>query len=156
IMKTIFKERLARQERQSLLRKRNVIQAIEGNRICIDGKYGIDFSSNDYLGLRKYHKIADAFAESARKYGFGSGASALVSGYSDEHAKTEYLFSKWLGVDKTILFNSGYSANVGVMSALTGRSDIIFSDKFCHASILDGIALSRAKHRRYQHCNLPH
>lgn len=151
-----LQKRLTAQARQLLIRKRNIIETIRGNLILVEGKCCTDFSNNDYLGLKNHPKITAAFIQSIKKYGFGSGASTFVSGYSEAHAETEYLFSKWLKVDKAILFNSGYCANVGIIGALASRSDTIFSDRLCHASLLDGIGLSRAKHCRYQHCDLAH
>lgn len=138
----------------SLTRQCHTVETIQGNNILVNGRPCIDFSSNDYLGLKKHPKITEAFIQSAKKHGVGSGASALISGYHPHHAEIEYLFAKWLKVDKTILFTSGYSANLGIMSALTTPSEVIFSDKLCHASLIDGIILSRAKHRRYPHLNL--
>lgn len=151
-----IQNRLIQQERQWLLRKRNIVDSGENNRIFVNKQHCIDFSSNDYLGLKKHPKIMEDFIRSVKKHGVGSGASAFISGYSTEHSETERQFSEWLGVDKTILFNSGYCANVGIFSAMMRRSDSVFSDKLCHASLLDGITLSRAKHFRYQHCDMDH
>lgn len=151
-----IQKRFANHVEQSLLRTRNIIARLSGNSIAVNGIRCLDFSSNDYLGLKKHPKITSAFIDAVQKYGFGSGASVFISGYSDAHAEIEYLFSKWLGVNKAILFNSGYSANLGVINALSNKSMTIFSDKLCHASLLDGIVLSRAKHYRYQHCNTEH
>ncbi|MCE3238623.1 MAG: bioF [Gammaproteobacteria bacterium] len=149
-----IQNRLIQHANQSLIRKRCIVETEKTNRISVENNSCIDFSSNDYLGLKKHPSIIEAFIKSAEKYGVGSGASATVSGYSKEHAETEQLFSEWLGVDKTILFNSGYCANVGIISSLVSRSNTIFSDKLCHASLLDGIILSRAQHYRYQNVNM--
>ena len=151
-----LQQRVANQKYLTQYRVRPIINLDQENCIQVNGTPCIDFTSNDYLGLKKHPKIIESLIQSTKKYGFGSGASALVSGYSEAHDETEECFAKWLGVDQTILFNSGYSANLGIMSALTNRSDIIFSDKLCHASLLDGILLSRAKHLRYQHNNTEH
>jgi 8-amino-7-oxononanoate synthase len=124
------------------------------NVIMIDGIHYINFSSNDYLGLRKHPKILAAYLSSVQSYGVGSGASALVAGYYAVHKELEMQFADWLNVDKALLFSSGYLANIGTIAALTGRHSTIFSDKLCHASILDGIQLSRAKHYRFQHNSL--
>jgi 8-amino-7-oxononanoate synthase len=137
-------------ERQNLMRQRQIVKA------NVNDKVHINFSSNDYLGLMQHPTIASAFSDAIKKYGFGSGASAMVSGYSDAHSELEQQFEKWLKVDRTILFNSGYLANIGVISSLVNRSSSVLSDRLCHASILEGIQLSRAKHYRYQHCNSEH
>jgi 8-amino-7-oxononanoate synthase len=156
ILNSALQNRLSYLSNKALLRTRKIVDVTDDNCIVVDGKCCFDFSSNDYLGLKKHPKITEDFIRCAKKYGVGSGASALVSGYSDEHAETEKMFANWLGVDKTILFTSGYAANTGIVSALTSRSSVIFSDKLCHASLLDGIMLSKAKHRRYKHCDSQH
>lgn len=126
------------------------------NQLYINGKTYIDFASNDYLGLNQHQQIITDFACAVQRYGLGSAASALVTGYSSEHARLEAQFAEWLQVDRALLFNSGYHANLGIISALVGRSDCVFSDKLCHASLLAGIALSRAHHVRYRHNDFEH
>lgn len=113
----------------------------------------INFCSNDYLGIRQHPRILQAFSAGASKYGLGSGSSALIGGYYPVHAELEERFAKFFQRDSAILFNSGYHANIGVITALANRNRRIFVDRFCHASILDAIVLSRAKYRRYAHNN---
>src|SRR3989338_3032626 len=157
MLNEILQSRLQKQADTLLSRHRKITATLDDNNsIITNGRLCIDFSSNDYLGLKKHPSVTEAFMRSAKKYGVGSGASVFISGYSDVHAEIEHEFSEWLKVDRTILFNSGYTANLGVISALTNRSNVIFSDKLCHASLLDGILLSRAKHYRYHHFNLEH
>ena len=152
-----LQQKLDQQAQQNLLRKRQIIRPVSCNQVQINQqKTCVDFSSNDYLGLKHHPKIKNDFADAVQKHGFGSGASALVSGYSDAHAETERLFAQWLGVEKTILFTSGYCANLSVLHTLLDRSSTVLADKLCHASLIDGIILSRAQHKRYQHNNLPH
>lgn len=150
--------RLENYSKLGLLRKRKIITKdfSSENSIFLNKNKVINFSSNDYLGLSNHPEITASFSNAAKKYGFGSGSSALISGYSDIHVELEEAFAKWLKVDNTIFFNSGYMANSGVISALCDREDIIFSDKLCHASLLDGIQLSRAKHIRYKHGDIQH
>lgn len=121
------------------------------NRIVINGQSCINFSSNDYLGLIQHPAITASMLEGIKKYGVGSGASAMVSGYFAMQNKLEQEFAQWLKVDSAILFNSGYMANLGIMASLLSRQDKVLSDKLCHASLMDGIQLSRAKHYRYRH-----
>lgn len=153
-----LQHRLEKWDQRQLTRKRKVIVSGEygENHIQFNNQSFLNFSSNDYLGLNKYPVIIKAFTKAVEKYGFGSGASGFISGYSDAHHELELQFAKWLQVDQAVLFNTGYVANIGVIDALTNRSQNVFSDKLCHASILDGIQLSRAKHYRYAHCNLNH
>ena len=153
-----LQQRLEQRDKQALTRKRKVIIncSSNANTVYFDGRTYTNFASNDYLGLMNHREISEAFAKATHQYGFGSGSSALVSGYSNAHYELEKQFSKWLGVDRAIIFNSGYLANIGVISALVKRSDTVLSDRLCHASILDGIHLSRAKHYRYAHCSMKH
>lgn len=140
----------------SLLRKREVVDLREDNRIIFDKVECINFCSNDYLGLATSETVKKAFIEGVQQYGFGSGSSALISGYFTPQKQLEEKFAEFLNRDRAIYFNSGYLANLGVISALNGRNNIIISDKLCHASILDGISLSKAKHYRYHHNNVTH
>ena len=124
--------------------------------IHVNNKRLLDFTSNDYLGLKQHPTILDAFITAAKMYGIGSGGSAQVSGYTDAHCAVEERVAHWLGFEKAVLFNSGYHANLGIFQALCHRSSVVLSDKLCHASLIDGIQLSRAKHRRYRHHDMAH
>lgn len=114
----------------------------------------LNFASNDYLGISQHPKVREAFSESAHKFGLGSGSSALISGFHTVHAELEQRIAHFLKRDRALLFNSGYQANLGIFSALTGRQSKIWVDRLCHASIIDGIILSRAKYQRYAHNNV--
>lgn len=151
-----IQNKLVKMKTLSLLRERSAIEFQKTNKICIKEKTYIDFSSNDYLGLRKHPMITDALVNAVKQHGFGSGASACISGYSNAHEMLEESFAKWLGVDAVLVFNSGYLANIGVISALANRTSTVFSDKLCHASLLDGLILSGAKHVRYRHDDIQH
>lgn len=123
------------------------------NRIVVsDGL--LNFASNDYLGISRHPKIRRAFSKAAKKFGLGSGSSALISGYHAVHAELEQRFAEFLNRDRALLFNSGYHANIGALTALAGRSSHIWVDRLCHASIIDAIILSRAQYQRYTHHNL--
>lgn len=145
---------------QDRLNKRSALDQTR-RRHCIDTSTKssnriIDFSNNDYLGLKDHPKLAQSSYRCAQRFGSGSGSSPLISGYTSLHHAVEQQFSDWFGTRRTLLFNSGYCANLGCISALATRQHIILADKLCHASILDGIQLSRAKHKRYQHNNTDH
>ncbi len=146
-----LQQQLLIQSEKLLTRKRQVII-----RPSTNTKACINFGSNDYLSLTKHPKIAEVLSKAVQKHGFGSGASALVCGYSEEHQETEHQFAEWLKVDEAILFSSGYLANLAVLDTLLTRSNVVYADKLCHASLLDGIRLSRAKLYRYRHCDLSH
>jgi len=133
-----------------------VLESRDDNKVIINNTECINFCSNDYLGLATNSEVKKAFIDGVNEYGFGSGSSALVSGYFKPQKILEEKFAAFLGRGKAIIFNSGYHANLGVISTLAQRNDIILSDKLCHASLLDGIQLSRAEHHRYQHNDLEH
>jgi glycine C-acetyltransferase len=107
--------------------------------------------SNNYLGLASHPALAEAAAEAARRYGTSSGASRLVSGTMELHRQLEEAIAVFKGTEEALVFNSGYAANTGIIASLCGRDDVIFSDRLNHASIVDGILLSRARFVRYPH-----
>ncbi len=138
---TAMAERLARTRRLGLYR----------DRVDLSAPGLINFCSNDYLGIRQHPRILQAFSAGASRYGLGSGSSALIGGYYPVHAELEESFAHFFQRESAILFNSGYHANIGVITTLSHRNRRIFVDRLCHASILDAILLSRAKYRRYAH-----
>ncbi|MDF1759289.1 MAG: 8-amino-7-oxononanoate synthase [Coxiellaceae bacterium] len=143
-------------EHQHLQRKRCVVEGRNKNVIVIDGQALLNFASNDYLGLSQHPNIKQQFAQAALQHGLGSGSSALICGYHAAQQQLELQFSKFIDRERSLYFNSGYHANLAVITALADRHSIIFSDKLCHASLLDGIHLSRAKHCRYKHHDINH
>ena len=151
-----LQQKINQHSKQNLVRQRFVVKRDMLNNTMLRGQPKINFSSNDYLSINKHPNIINAMNRAYQHYGFGSGASAQLCGYSEEHEKTENAFAKWLGVEKTLLFNSGYHANLGVISALTNRHSYILSDKYCHASIIDGMLLAKAKFSRYRHLDSRH
>ncbi|ACX72132.1 8-amino-7-oxononanoate synthase [Methanocaldococcus vulcanius M7] len=118
-----------------------------------DGKF-IDFSSNDYLCLSKHPEILNAVKNGLR-YGSGSTGSRLTSG-NINHEKLEEKIAEFKETERALVYSSGYATNVGVISALCKKGDLILSDKLNHASIIDGCRLSRADVLIYEHCNISH
>jgi len=143
-------------QKQGLARKTMPFSKCDKNSIHINGEQYINFTSNDYLGISNYPEITKAFITGVESFGFGSCSSVLVSGYSTIQQKLEEEFAEFVGRDRAIFFTSGYIANLGVITALADRKSVIFSDKLCHASLLDGILLTKARHFRYQHQNIKH
>lgn len=116
----------------------------------------LSFCSNDYLQLATHPDVVLALQTGATQFGLGSGGSAQLAGYSTAHQQLEEDMAQFLGRDKALLFNSGYHANIGVITSLANRQSLVVSDKLCHASIIDGILLSRAKHLRFKHQSVTH
>jgi len=139
-----------------LYRYRRSIQELNEGRIKINGQWAHNFSSNDYLGLTQNKIIKKSIIDGIKKYGNGAGASHLISGHYEIHDQLETLAAKNLGFDKSILFSSGFTANIGVITALCDRNDLIFSDKLNHASLNEASLLSKSKFIRYNHLDLEH
>jgi 8-amino-7-oxononanoate synthase len=127
-----------------------------GGKINIAGREYLDFSSNDYLGLAEHEKLAEASKAATDTFGVGSSASRLLSGDLELHHELEERVASFKGKEATLIFNSGYQANVGIISSLCGRGDCIFSDRLNHASIIDGALLSGAKLFRFNHNDPSH
>lgn len=138
---------------------RNLKQLASTNQLRIrrvQDTCAVNFASNDYLGLAQDKRVKKSFAAAAERYGLGSSGSALLSGFQTPHQELELAFAKYSGRERALLFNSGYHANLGIYASLANRHDTILADKDCHASILDGIQLSRASLKRYRHLDLKH
>jgi glycine C-acetyltransferase len=141
---------------KGLLRKLVQIDSSSGARIAIRGQQYINYSSNDYLGLSGHPLIVQSAVTAAREYGVGSGSSRLLSGTYPSHSKLEKRIAKFKKTGSALLFNTGFSANTGIIPAIAGDETIIFSDALNHASIVDGIRLSRAKKIIYRHKDTEH
>ncbi|WP_305908507.1 8-amino-7-oxononanoate synthase [Methylomarinum sp. Ch1-1] len=146
-------ERLAQLKEQGLYRRRRVIEGAQGIEVWVDGERLINFSSNDYLGLANHPAVVSALKNGAERYGVGSGSAHLICGHSSAHHALEEELADFTGRRRALLFSTGYMANIGVISALVGRSDKVLEDRLNHASLLDGGLLSRAQFQRYRHAD---
>jgi len=147
-------DQLAELERRGLRRSRLVRQSPQGPRIVVDGRELLAFCSNDYLGLANHPRIVEAAIEAASRYGVGEGASHLLTGHCAVHERLEEKLAEFMQMPRTLLFSTGYQANIGAVTALAGPEDAIFSDALNHASLIDGVRLSRAQVVRYPHADL--
>lgn len=146
---------LARESRERKLRDIVAAEGEPGYLMC-DGKILLNLSSNDYLGLSQHPAIAEAMRESLAAGACGSGASRLVTGNWPPYRHLEEELADWQQTEGALVFANGYMANVGAIASLVGRGDVVFSDRLNHASIVDGIVLSRAEHIRYRHGDIEH
>ncbi len=126
----------------------------KGASVEVDGRACVDFSSNDYLGLSQHPKIKAAAKRAIDKYGVGSRASRLMSGNIRLYTDLENAVSKLKGTEASIVFGSGYLCNLSIISTLAGPGDLVLLDRLCHASIVDGALLSRARIIRFAHNDL--
>lgn len=123
--------------------------------IFYNGQKLVNLSSNNYLGFADNKKITKEFLnEVGDKYSFGSASARLLTGTLPVYKELEDLISQLFRKEKTLLFNSGYHANVGINSCIASKGDVIFSDKLNHASIIDGMRLSEGKFFRFPHKNM--
>jgi glycine C-acetyltransferase/8-amino-7-oxononanoate synthase len=149
-------ERLAELRESGLHRRLRLIEGPQGPRVTLDGRRVLLLCSNDYLGLADSAEVRDAAAQAALRWGAGAGASRLISGNMELHRRLEERLAAFKGYGAALLFGSGYLANVGVISALAGRGEVVCSDELNHASIVDGCRLARAETFVYRHGDVEH
>ena len=136
---------------QGLYNRIRTIGSAQGAWLTVDGKNVLNFCSNNYLGLANHPKIVEAAKEATKKYGVGPAAVRSIAGTMDLHVQLEQRLAQFKGAEDVITFQSGFTANLGTLSALVGKEDVIFSDRLNHASIIDGSRLSGAKIVPYEH-----
>jgi len=119
-----------------------------------DGKKVINLASNNYLGLTTHPKLREAALQATRQYGVGSGAVRTIAGTMKIHMELEEKIARFKNVEACVVFQSGFTANAGTVSAILGKEDFIISDQLNHASIIDGARLSRAKILVFEHKNI--
>src|ERR1700747_622542 len=125
--------------------------------VCtFDGKKVINLASNNYLGLTTHPKLREAAIEATRKYGVGPGAVRSIAGTMRLHLELEEKIARFKNVEACVVFQSGFTANAGTVSAILGKEDFIVSDELNHASIIDGARLSRAKIKVFRHKDTSH
>lgn len=136
---------------QGLYRRMLRAEGAQGSHVTLDGRNVLVLCSNNYLGLADHPALKEAAVRATERYGTGSGASRLVSGNMAVHEQLEARLAAFKNTEAALVFNSGYAANTGLIPALAGRGDLVFSDRLNHASIVDGCLLSRARMIRYPH-----
>lgn len=141
-------------ERDGLRRERRVLDTPQGSMVLEGGATLVNFASNDYLGLANHPRIREAAHAAIDRFGFGAGSSPIVVGHCRLHEEAEAAFARFTGLPRALLFPCGYSANLGILTALADRSAEIFADRLDHACLNDGALLSRAAFRRFPHRDL--
>lgn len=152
---TLFLSDLEDKKRQGLYRSLRLIESAQDRVVSIGKKELLNFCSNNYLGLASDPRLKKASMAALKKYGTGTGASRLICGSFQFHKKLEEKITKFKHTQSALVFNCGYMANL-VISALADKDSVILSDKFNHASIVDGLILSRANFIRYNHSDMAH
>jgi 8-amino-7-oxononanoate synthase len=151
VMKRSIQSELDEIRSQGLFRSTRLITGRQSKKIILDGREVLLLCSNNYLGLAEHPALAEASKRAIDRYGVSSGASRLVSGTMELHEQLEKSVTSFKKSEAALIFNSGHAANTGIIPALVGRGDAVFSDRLNHASIVDGIRLSGARLFRYSH-----
>ena len=147
-------EELADLHAKHLYRPLRVMSSEQGPVATVDGREVINLSSNDYLGLTHHPRLKAAAVEAVREYGAGSGAVRTIAGTMTLHEALESELAAFKGTEAVLTFQSGFSANTGVIPTITGEADLIVSDALNHASIIDGMRLSKAPRKVYPHADV--
>jgi glycine C-acetyltransferase len=137
-----------------LYRPLRVMSSAQGPVVEVDGREVISLSSNDYLGLTHHPRLRQAALDAVRDFGVGSGAVRTIAGTMDLHEELERDLAAFKGTAATLVFQSGFTANTGVIPTITGEQDLIVSDELNHASIIDGMRLSKAPRKIFKHADV--
>jgi 8-amino-7-oxononanoate synthase len=149
-------QELDRLRANDLFRQLHRLNGPQTARTIIDGKSMLLLASNSYLGLTTHPKLKAAAIEAIERFGTGSGGSRLTTGNYSVHEELEEKIAEFKETEAAIVFNTGYMANLGVITALVGSEDAVFSDEYNHASIIDGCRLARTQVRVYRHNDMEH
>ena len=138
-------------KRQHLYRPLRVLSSMQGPECTVDGRRVVSLASNDYLGLTHHPRLLAAAERAVREFGAGSGAVRTIAGTMTLHEELEATLARFKGTEAALTFQSGFTANTGVIPTITGEDDLIVSDALNHASIIDGMRLSKAPRKVYPH-----
>ena len=133
------------------------LRILEGEQrpVCVfDGREVINLASNNYLGLTTHKALRKAALDAVKRYGVGAGAVRTIAGTMKPHMELEEQIAAFKKVEACVVFQSGFTANAGSVSAVLGKEDLIVSDELNHASIIDGIRLCKAQRFRYKHLDM--
>ncbi len=130
------------------------IESPQGPWLVVDGRKVLNFCSNNYLGLANHPRLVEKAKEAIDRYGVGPGAVRTIAGTMSLHLELEEKLAKFKGAEAAISFQSGFNANLATIPAMVDRGDLIISDELNHASIIDGVRLSRADRAVYKHCDV--
>jgi len=145
---------LANIKSKGLYRELNTIEGAQAPSIMKNGRELILLSSNNYLGLTSHPKVKKAAIDAVEEYGTGAGGARLTTGNTELHTNLEEKIAQFKDTESALVFSTGYMANVGAISALMKKGDLILSDELNHASIIDGCRLSGAKVKVYPHMDI--
>ncbi|NLZ77514.1 MAG: aminotransferase class I/II-fold pyridoxal phosphate-dependent enzyme, partial [Spirochaetales bacterium] len=149
-----LREFLSSLKEEGLYKEERIIEGPQGRKISVGGKPVLNFCANNYLGLSDDARVVEAARKAMETYGFGLSSVRFICGTQTLHKKLEEAVSSFLRTEDTILFSSCYDANAALFEPLLGEEDAVISDELNHASIIDGIRLSKARRFRYGHSDM--
>src|SRR6187401_2298913 len=149
-----LEDEVAALKERHLYRALRVMSSAQGPIVSVDEKRLISLSSNDYLGLTHHPRLRDAALAAVRDFGVGSGAVRTIAGTMSMHEALEAELAEFKGTPAVLTFQSGFTANTGLIPVVTGEADLIVSDSLNHASIIDGMRLSKAPRKIYPHADV--
>jgi glycine C-acetyltransferase len=144
-------DELEQMRRQGLFRPLRVLDSAQDTEVIVDGNQVLNLSSNNYLGLTTHPRLKTAMIEATEKWGAGSGAVRTIAGTMTVHEDLERRLAEFKHTEASLVFQSGFTANLGVLQSLVKEGDVIISDELNHASIIDGIRLSKAERSIFKH-----
>ncbi len=147
-------DELADLRAKHLYRPLRVMSSAQGPEVVVDGRSCVSFSSNDYLGLTHHPRLRAAALAAVEQFGVGSGAVRTIAGTMSLHEELEATLARFKHTEAVLSFPSGFSANTGVIPTITGEADLILTDSLNHASIIDGMRLSKAPRLIYPHADV--
>lgn len=148
-----------RQEYEELVKndfdwKLHILEGPSAPHCNVDGKEVIMFCSNNYLNLSNHPRLIKGAIEATKKYGAGSGSVRAIAGTMDIHMKVEQKLANFKGTEASLIYQTGFAANTGLIPQLVGKGDVIISDELNHGSIIDGVRLTKADRAVYKHCDM--
>jgi len=149
-----LEDEVAALKERHLYRPLRIMSSAQGPIVSIDERRLISLSSNDYLGLTHHPRVCDAAVAAVREFGAGSGAVRTIAGTMSMHEALEAELAAFKEVPAVLTFQSGFTANTGVIPTITGETDLIVSDALNHASIIDGMRLSKVPRKIYPHADV--
>lgn len=149
-----LKEKVEQLKKDGVYRTLPVLEGPNKAEIVLDDKEEINLSSNNYLGLANDERLKEAAIEAVKKYGVGAGAVRTIIGNMDIHEKLEKTLAQFKKTERVFFFQSGYDCNIGTIQAITEKGDLIISDELNHASIIDGIRMTKADKAIFKHSDM--
>lgn len=151
---TFVGEELGELREAGLLRRPRELESAQGARATFDGRDVVNLSSNNYLGLTTHPRLIEAALDATRRYGAGSGSVRTIAGTMSLHEELERRLAEFKHTEDVLVFQSGFTCNTGVIPVLVGEGDVLLSDALNHASIIDGMRLTRAQRRIFPHADM--